>query len=108
MSKVGTFRGVWACEGVHLVTRFSNGYGLSVIRGPYSYSTADTYEVAMIHWTGSGVDDYEVGDTILADQSVDQVMEFARDVAALTPVLTVNAVSLGKWKDVTVVDTSQP
>lgn len=80
MSKVGTFPGPRTRYGVHLVTRFSNYNGVSVVSNPYSDSTRDTYEVTAIMWFGDGPADYLVTGHVWQNRSVGEVMALAHEV----------------------------
>lgn len=47
--------------GVQALFRFPNGYGASVVRGPFTYGgTAGLWELAVLKWTGRGDTDFEL------------------------------------------------
>ena len=68
--------------------RFGNGYGASVVQGPYSYGGPDgLYDLAVIKFDGSGEWDltYEtpVTDDVLGHLTVDDVAAALAGIAAL-------------------------
>jgi len=75
----------------HLLTRFDNGYGLSVIPEEFA-SVPGLSEAAVIRWTGDGERDWtltspfeEPDDGILRYATVSDVEAFAQRVADLPP-----------------------
>lgn len=54
--------------GEQKIWRFDNGYGASVVRGPYTYGgDAGLYELALLKDDGTGVLDLEYGDVVNGD-----------------------------------------
>lgn len=70
-----------ALTGTRKVVRFPNGYGASIVRGPYTYGGPDLYEIAVLKFNGDGWDltyDTPVTNDVIGwldDQGVDDTLE---------------------------------
>lgn len=63
---------------------FPNGYGASIVQGPYSYGGSEgLWEVAILHH-GSLTYDTPLTDDVLGSQTEDEVAEILRQVEALS------------------------
>lgn len=67
--------------------KFKNGYGASVIQGPYSYGGPEgLYEVAVIEWSGIGYDltyDTPITDDVLGYLEAEEVKGVLSQIEAL-------------------------
>lgn len=74
--------------GTQVLHRFDNGYGASVIQGPYSYGGPQgQYELAVIKWRGGTFAlTYEtpITDDVLGYLEPDAVQGYLRQIEALT------------------------
>ena len=72
-------------EGVQIQYRFPNGYGASVIRGPYSYGGEDgLYELAVLK-SGNICYSTPITDDVLGFLSEDGVSSALAQIEALEP-----------------------
>lgn len=77
-TEVTDFRG-----GIESRTNFDNGYGVSVVKNPYSYGGKENkYELAVLK-DGSICYDTEITNDVLGYLTLDEVEEIADQIASL-------------------------
>lgn len=76
--------------GIHYVFRFENGYGASVIKGPWTYGgPLDLWEMAVVRFFGEGSMDYnldydtEITDDVCGYETDDDIRELLARIKAL-------------------------
>ena len=73
----------------HAQIRFSNGYGVSVVRGgASSYATERTYELAIIDNNGNLVYDTHITNDVIGHLSADKVTAVMEEIQNLPKRLT--------------------
>lgn len=55
---------------------FDNGYGVSVVRGGFLYSSNETYEIAVLNKDGSLIYDTPITNDVIQHLSPDDVTEY--------------------------------
>ena len=71
-------------EGTQAITYFQNGFGVSVVSGPYFYSNiSGPYEVAILHKDGSITYDTPITNDVLGHLNRNEVTEIMRQVQEL-------------------------
>lgn len=75
--------------GVQALFRFENGYGASVIRGPYTYGGPEgLFELGVIVWGGNNYEltyDTPLTDDVIGYLSDAEVVQLLDDIEALPP-----------------------
>lgn len=77
--------------GHQIVLKFPNGFGASVIRGPYSYGgDKGLYEIGIVEFNESGEDysltyDTSITDDVLGYLTKEECMSIFGDILRLTP-----------------------
>jgi hypothetical protein len=75
--------------GVQYVFRFENGYGASVIKGPYTYGgPQDLWELAVLRFTGNGDEfdlcyDTEITGDVLGYRENEEIRELLLQIKGL-------------------------
>ena len=76
-------------NGIHARLTFPNGYGVSVIRSPYSYGGRQgLYELAVLGADGQLTYETPVTDDVLGNLTVEEVTDAMAQVAALPNIET--------------------